>query len=345
MALTIIECIRVGRHIRLEAHAASRIHPASDGVAAAAPAPAHNDQNPATLPPADGANAPLAAYSTNLVRHSYTMLHDVAQTNTQATGLRTSRNMVELGRLIMFARQSLADIRPSSRTREAATLVFIILLLLLSPPSSGGRRITIAFTLPTKLFTAIPRNKASPIFVVVFLWSDAPPVDAADAALSPLTISGGGDNPATAAIDALALSLGLFSESSRAVMSFDVDDGVGVILVVDIVAAAASDPAPSLTPMSPPSNDGDDDDDNDPGGDDSNADEEGVGVEGDSAVSSSPSQIFRPDTIHSLHFLAFAATLSFSSLRASLSTSSLLLGRRRSIRTSLLLLLLFSRRS
>lgn len=345
MALTIIECIRVGRHIRLEAHAASRIHPASDGVAAAAPAPAHHD-HPATPPPVGGANAPLAAYSTNLVRHSYTMLHDVAQTNTQVTGLRTSRNMVELGRLIMFARQSLADIRPGSRTREAATLVCIILLLLLSPLSSGGPRITIAFTLPAKLFTAIPRNKASPIFVVVFLWSDAPPADAAaDAALSPMTISGGGDNPATAANDALALSLGLFSESSRAVMSFDVDDGVGVILVVAIVAAAASDPAPSLTPMSPPSSppsndDGNDDDD--PGGDDSNADEEGVGVEEDSAVSSSPSQTFRPDTIHSLHFLAFAATLSFSSLRASLSTSSLLLGRRRSIRTSLLLLLLFS---
>jgi hypothetical protein len=332
MALTIIECIRVGRHIRLEAHAANRIHPGSDGVTAAAPAPAHHDQYPAAPPPLDGANAPPAADPTSLVRHSYTMPHDVAQMNIQVTGSRTSRNIVELGMLIMFARQSLADIRPGSRSRAAATLVRIILLLLLPPPTSGGRRITIAFTLPARPLAAIPRNTASPILVVVFLWGDAPPGDAA--ALSPATASGGGGDAATAAaIGALALSLGLLSElgSSGATMSFDVDDVVGVILVVAIVAAAASDPAPSPPTMSAPSNDDDeydeyDDDDDDPRvDDDSYADEGGVGgVEGESAAaSSSPSHTFRPDTIHSLHLLAFAAALSSSSLRASLPTSSL----------------------
>ena len=101
MALTIIECVRVGRHIRLEVHAAKRPHPASEGVVAATPPP-HHEKYPATSPPPFGdANAPLAADATNLVRHSYTMLHDVAQTNTHMTGSCTSRNMVEFGMLRM----------------------------------------------------------------------------------------------------------------------------------------------------------------------------------------------------------------------------------------------------
>ena len=82
--------------MRLEAHEARRTHPASDGVVATT-APPHHEKYPAADPAFGEAYAPptAAADATNLVKHSYTMLQDVAQTNTHVTGSCTSRNIVK----------------------------------------------------------------------------------------------------------------------------------------------------------------------------------------------------------------------------------------------------------
>jgi hypothetical protein len=127
-ALTIIVCWTVGRHICFADQAAAFSHRA----AAYDPNPVVGEARAALPPPPDDNAIAAEDASANRLRHSYMMLHNVAQRNTQVTGFRTSRNIVELGKLIMFCRQSHADIRPGSRSCSRRRSIELVLLLLFS---------------------------------------------------------------------------------------------------------------------------------------------------------------------------------------------------------------------